>query len=47
MSKNNGWPIIIQIFQQAQPNPSGTFGQLVKWIFMGTLFLFTLCCVGE
>lgn len=40
--KNNGWPIITQIFQQAKPEPAGTFGQLVKWILLGTLFLFTL-----
>lgn len=45
--KNNGWPVITQIFQQAKPAPSGTFGELVKWIVYGTLFLFTLRCIGE
>jgi hypothetical protein len=45
--KNNGWPIITQIFQQAKPEPSGGFATAVKWIMIGTLFLFTLRCIGE
>lgn len=48
MSKtNNGWPVITQIFQQAKPDNAGGFAQAVKWIVIGTLFLFTLRCIGE
>lgn len=47
MSKNNGWPVITQIFQQAKPDNAGTFGQLVKWIAIGTVVLFTLRLIGE
>ena len=48
MSKNNnGWPSITNVFQQAKPDNAGTFGQLVKWIAIGTLFLFTLRLIGE
>ena len=48
MSKNNnGWPSITNVFQQAKPDNAGTFGQLVKWIAIGTVVLFTLRCVGE
>jgi hypothetical protein len=48
MSKNNNrWPSITNIFQEAKPDGGGTFGQLCKWIGIGTLVLFALRCIGE
>ena len=47
MSKNNNWPSITNVFQQAKPDNAGTFGQLVKWIAIGTVVLFTLRLIGE
>lgn len=47
MSKNNNnWPSITNIFQQAKPDNAGTFGQAVKWIVIGALFLFSLRVIG-
>ena len=47
MSKNNnGWPSITNVFQQAKPDNAGTFGQLVKWIAIGTVVLFSLRVIG-
>jgi|GEM_PF-3951001 len=47
MSKNNGWPVITQIFQQAAQAPGGTFAQVVKWIVIGTVVLFALRLIGQ
>jgi hypothetical protein len=46
MMSDNHW--ITNIYNGlAAPNKGGTFGQLAKWVGIGTLFLFTLRLIGE
>ena len=41
-NKDNGWPIITQIFQQAQPDNGGTFATLYFFVSRGMLVLAAL-----
>lgn len=46
MSKDKHW--ITNVYNGVtEPSKGGTFAQLVKWIGIGTLFMFTLRCIGE
>lgn len=46
MSKGDRW--ITNVYNGVtEPTRGGAFGQLAKWIGIGTLFLFTLRCIGE
>jgi hypothetical protein len=41
-NKDNGWPIITQIFQQAKPDNGGTFATLWFFVSRGMLVLAAL-----
>jgi len=41
-NKDNGWPIITQIFQQAKPDNGGTFATLYFFVSRGMLVLAAL-----
>jgi len=41
-NKDNGWPIITQIFQQAKPDNGGTFATLYFFVSRGMIVLAAL-----
>ena len=41
-NKDNGWPVITQIFQQAKPDNAGTFATLWFFVSRGMLVLAAL-----